>query len=355
MIGIALACILGLAAGFLLLWRIPLCPAVSAGSAPTASVIIPARNEERNLPHLLGSIQDSGILPREVIVVDDASCDGTALVARSAGARVIPSQPLPPGWTGKTWACHQGAAAAADDLLLFLDADTYFEPAGLAKLIASGQTEQHAALSLLPYHVMQRPFEELSLFFNVLMAIGAGGFGAIGNPRLFGQSLLIRRALYQRCGGHAAVRNTILENLAMSSHLEAAGASCVCLGGRGTLNVRMFPDGLAQLCEGWTKAFADGAAAADPVVLGVSIAWLSALCSICISLIYAHGEWRGAFALLYLASVLQVLYFARQVGNYSIVTCLFYPLPLIFYFGVFGQSLYRRAFKRPVQWRGRKI
>jgi 4,4'-diaponeurosporenoate glycosyltransferase len=354
MIWLFLFCALGIPAGFLLLWKIPLCPNAVERHQPV-SIVIPARNEEHNLPQLLGSIPPTAAFPIEVLVVDDASTDRTASVAQQFRATVIPALPLAPGWTGKTWACSQGADAAHHDLLLFLDADTWFDPQGLHRFLASRPANANTAVSILPYHVMHKPYEQLSLFFNLLMAIGAGGFGLIGPPRLFGQSLLIPRSLYRESGGHAAVRRNILENLALASHIRAAGAPCLCFCGRGTLNLRMFPQGLAQLCEGWTKAFADGAAASGPAVLGLSILWLTTLSATFLMLLLAPAPWRFPIAILYLIHAAQVWRFARSVGAYRAITCLLYPIPLLFYFGLFGQSLYLRAFKRKVQWRGRQL
>jgi 4,4'-diaponeurosporenoate glycosyltransferase len=117
--------------GFLLLGRLrPGARAGAAGSPPSLSVIIPARNEEHNLPTLLRSLHSQSLRPGEIIVVDDGSTDRTADTARQLGATVVPSRPLPEGWRGKTWACHQGAQSARGELLLFLDADTWFEPNG---------------------------------------------------------------------------------------------------------------------------------------------------------------------------------------------------------------------------------
>ena len=90
-------------------------------------MIIPARNEAHNLPRLLESLASQSVQPREVIVVDDGSTDDTAEIARRHGAEVLVSKPLPEGWRGKPWACHQGAEAASGDLLCFVDADTCFE------------------------------------------------------------------------------------------------------------------------------------------------------------------------------------------------------------------------------------
>lgn len=351
MIWLLLLCSSGLPAGLALLWRTPFCSLADA-SHPPASILIPARNEERNLPHLLGSIPTPPP-GSEIFVIDDASTDNTAALAQAQGARVLSAPPLEPGWTGKTWACQRGAQAASCDFLLFLDADTWFEPQGLKRLLAHADTR--AAVSVLPYHVMDRRYEQLSLFFNLLMALGAGGFGLLSRPRLFGQSLLIPGQLYNAAGGHAAVRRHILENLALSERVYAAGATCRCFYGRGTLNMRMFPDGLAQLCEGWTKAFADGAAASGPAVLLLSILWLSALCSAFLMLFLSPASWRLVFAAVYLLLALQIYGFAARLGQYRFLTCLLYPLPLCFYFALFGQSLYRHAFHRKVQWRGRQL
>src|SRR5277367_5581948 len=112
MIAPVLLCAAGLAAGFLLIRRVPACPSAQSHDATSLSIVIPARNEEDNLPRLLQSIALSAVRPAEILVVDDASTDDTAPIARSLGAIVITSLPLPEGWTGKAWACHQGAQGA---------------------------------------------------------------------------------------------------------------------------------------------------------------------------------------------------------------------------------------------------
>ncbi len=89
------------------------------------SVIVPARDEAARLPRLLDSLA-ADAQPYEVLVVDDRSTDGTAAVARAAGATVVPAE-RPAGWSGKAYACWAGAQAAQGDLLVFLDADV--EPA----------------------------------------------------------------------------------------------------------------------------------------------------------------------------------------------------------------------------------
>lgn len=356
-LAVLVLCVLGLAVGTLLLRSVPVAPDGKITLSHRISVIIPARNEEKNLHRLLESIQSRQSLELEIIVVDDSSTDATAEVARRAGATVLQGSTLPTGWTGKTWACAQGAESAQGELFLFLDADTWLAPEGLHRYLSAWDevSDQQMALSFLPYHITKAPYEELSLFFNLLMAFGAGGFGAVGKSRLFGQNLLISRELYNACGGHSAVRSHILENLAMAERIEAVGGRCVCLGGHETIHVRMFPEGLAQLCESWKKAFADGAAASDGAVLTISIVWLSALCTVFLLLCFAPWPLRALAAILYLTASAQVFSFARQVGTYSFISVLLYPIPLVFFFGLFGNSILSRALHRQVSWRGRRV
>jgi 4,4'-diaponeurosporenoate glycosyltransferase len=356
MITPALICGLGIPAGFFLIRKIPVCPAARCHQAISLSIVIPARNEEVNLPRLLRSIAESTEHSPQVLVVDDVSTDGTAVVARNFGAIVIPSARLPIGWTGKTWACHQGALHATGDALLFLDADTYFVAGGLDRTIASwlDESDRGLALSLLPYHATKEAYEQLSLFFSILMAAGAGGFGVLASPQLFGQSLFISKDAYFAVGGHAAVRGFILENFRLAQLVRASGARILCVGGRGVLHMRMFPEGFRQMSDSWAKAFTGGAAASGGFVLGSSILWISALWSTALLLVWA-GAGRNYLAVVYMFLALQLAWFARQLGNYRFLTCLLYPLPLAYCCVVFGRSAIHRIVGRKAVWRGREI
>jgi 4,4'-diaponeurosporenoate glycosyltransferase len=194
----------GLFAGLLLLRRVPVLKPRSQAvpSQLRVSVIIPARNEEANLPLLLESLRSSANDRLQVLVVDDGSTDDTAATALRDGATVITSAPLPPGWTGKTWACHQGAAAATGDALFFLDADVRFVDEGYRRIVERfAALPPGAALSILPFHRIQCWYEYLSIFFNIMVAMVAGDFGKLDAPHLFGQLLLVRKEIYQNAGG----------------------------------------------------------------------------------------------------------------------------------------------------------
>jgi 4,4'-diaponeurosporenoate glycosyltransferase len=312
------------------------------GDSTAVSVIIPARNEEHNLPTLLRSLASQPVKPREIIVVDDGSTDRTAELARQLGATVIASQPLPDGWRGKTWACHQGAQAATGGRLLFLDADTWFEPDGLARVL-SGYSG--GAFSAGPYHAVRKPYEDLSLFFNVNMIVGTVPRG------LFGQMLLVDRESYRRVGGHESVKGRILENFWLAEQFRAAGIPVCSECGRGVFSFRMYPNGPRELVEGWTKGFASGAGQTPRGTLLVVVAWMTGLMLPPI-LCLATGDWLW-WGSVYLLCAAQVAWLGRWVGAFRWYTALLYPAPLIFFFAVFARSAIRSG--KSVNWKGREI
>jgi len=331
------------AAGFLLLPRLRPCGDVDRPpSTPSLSLVIPARDEEHNLPTLLQSLARQSVSPREIIVVDDGSTARTAAIAAELGATVLASQPLPDGWRGKTWACHQGARAATGDLLCFVDADTCFEADGLARVLAC---YRGGAFSVGPWHAIRRPYENLSLFFNLNMVAGTVP------DRLFGQMLLVDRESYQRVGGHEAVRGRILENFRLAQQFASAGVRVRSVAGKGAISFRMYPGGLGELVAGWVKGFASGAGQTPRATLCLMVAWMSALATVPFGVLMG-GE-PLAFGPLYLLCAAQVAWFGRRVGAFHWYAALLYPVPLGFFFVVFAWSSLRAG--KAVTWKGREI
>ena len=295
------------------------------------SVIIPARDEEENLPRLLHSIAQQNIAPYEVIVVNDCSRDQTAAIAKEWGAKVIEGAQPSNDWRGKTWACQQGADAAGGALLLFLDADTWLERDALSCITHQFQT---GALSIAPYHCVPTLREQFSAFFHLIMLGGAGP------KNLLGQSLLIDRATYAEVGEHRAVRRRMLENLALGEKLRRASRIRT---GRGALNMRMYPKSWRQLIDGWSKGFANGAAETSPLRLALIIIWLGGC-------ILAPGH-----AATYALMAFQIALLLRCLGNYRLLTALLYPLPLLFFFAVFARSIVRARTATSISWKGRPV
>lgn len=351
--------------GFVLLKRVPVCPHIATGAVPSPalkiSVLIPVRNEEHNIRRLLESLFETTLPPHEVIVVDDGSTDRTAAVARGCGAKVITAPPLPDGWRGKTWACWNGAAAATGDALLFLDADTIVKRAAFERIGAAWRQGYCKVLSLGPYHDIEKPYEELSGIFNLLTFMGMGSFSVFGSPnrpdRLFGPFLLIDREVYDAIGGHESVKGEILEHMSMGRLLRSRDISMQCLGGRGVVHTRMYPDGLRTLIEGWTKAFAEGAAKTHPMILLLTIVWITgamtAFVHFAISPFIASATVSSG--LVYVAYGVSLFWMLRQIGRFSFWSSLLYPILLVTFFAIFGRSLFLRQTGGRVTWKARSI
>lgn len=338
---ILIAAMLAWLVGFIPLGRVRMvCRGTSKTFSPASvSIVIPARDEELNLPVLLGTINAQSVRPLEVIVVDDGSTDRTTDVARQLEATVLPSNPLPEGWRGKTWACQQGANRARGDILLFVDADTWFEKDGLQRILAE---YDGGPLSVGPYHVVQRPYEQLSAFFNLIMTACTIPHG------LFGQMLLVNREIYRRVGGHEAVKSRVLENFFLAEQFAKAGIRPRSVAGKGIFSFRMYPNGIGELVEGWTKGFASGAGRTSRPMLLLIVAWLTGM--ILPTGLLAHPAWAG---LLYLGFAAQLGLLFRQVGAFRWYSALLYPVPLAFYLIVFALSAVR--FGGMVKWKGRSF
>ena len=116
----------------------------------------------------------------------------------------------------------------------------------------------------------------------------------------------------------------------------------------------MYPGGLRQLTEGWTKNFAAGAGSTRLGRLAVIVLWVTCLGSATLAL---DDALRGDIALpvglaLYLAFAAQLMVMFRQVGNFSPLTALAFPIPLVFFGMVFCRSLWRTHVRHSVDLAG---
>jgi len=350
--------------GFLFLFRISSCGgAINRSiSYPSISVIIPSRNEENTLPNLLRSLEGQLSSEDEVIVVDDHSEDRTKAVAEKNGVKLLESLPTPEGWIGKTWACSQGARMASGEILVFLDADTVLEKNGLKNIIET-YVERDGVLSIQPYHKMRNLYEQFSAFLNIVMMAAIGAFTILGNRikpiGLFGPVVAIKRQYYLDSGGHEKVKSEILEDVAFGSELQKKGVEVHCLGGKDTISFRMYPNGIKELINGWSKGFAVGAVKTSIPLLVLIVAWISGSIGTTRNLVEAIAAtnnvqiaiWGG----LYVLFAAQIYWMLVRIGNFKFYTALLFPIPLSFFVLVFTYSFVRIFLARSVKWKGREI
>lgn len=216
------------------------------------TVIIPARNEERNIARAVGSFSQA-----RVIVVDDASEDQTAAIAREFGAEVITAPPVLAGELGKPNACREGARAATSKWLLFVDADTWYRPEMLSSIVGYAEAESLDLVSaFLHQHTVSPPERVLLPYAFALYFCGVSA-RSVNSPDskealANGQCLLVRRSSYEAIGGHGAVAASVIEDVALAALAKLRGLRTRVVRAEDLGSVRMY-DNYFAIRRGFEK------------------------------------------------------------------------------------------------------
>jgi glycosyltransferase involved in cell wall biosynthesis len=261
-------------------------PAVPRAVPQRVAVVLPVRDEAGQVADCLAAVLDQrGVPDLRVVVVDDGSTDGTAeRVPADDRVTLVRATPPAPGWLGKPNACAQGAAAAADaEVLVFLDADVRLMPDAVASAVAVLDETGLDLVSPWPRQLTGTAAERLvqplqQWLWATLLPLRA----AERSPRpslaaANGQFLVVRRAAYDRAGGHGAVRGEVIEDVALLRAVKAAGGAGVVVDGSTLAACRMY-DGWPGVRDGYGKslwsALGGRPAAAVAAAAGLSAVWL---------------------------------------------------------------------------------
>jgi 4,4'-diaponeurosporenoate glycosyltransferase len=319
---------------------------------PSFSVVIPARNEAENLPHLLDSLSKQTQQPQEIIVVDDDSSDGTGDIAEQYGCRVVRLSSKPDEWTGKAWACWNGTAVATSSLIVFLDADVWCEP-DFFKRLTSVWMQYGGLVSVQPTHITRKAYEQLSCFFNIVSVAAAGRKGS------FGPCMICKRAEYMEIGGHEAVKDQVVDDVAMANVFHKRGKQVTPFMGNMLLKFRMYPGGIRDLWEGWTKNMATGASLSSVFSLILLIVWFTGIINCVLAVLFSvvgmEDYLLSTSLLLYGCYGVQIFFLARRVGRFSWTTAVFFPLYFLFFLLLFFASIILTVIAGKVRWKGRPI
>jgi hypothetical protein len=245
-------------------------PHVSKTPNGAVSVIVPARNEEAAIGACLQALRASTDVELEIIIVDDHSTDQTAAIVRAMAEqdpriRLHPAPALPPGWSGKQHACHQGAAQARHPILMFMDCDVSVAPAAVAAmagfLTASGaalvsgfpreRTETLGEALLIPLiHVLLLGYLPIAIMRrSKQVGLGAG----------CGQIMLADAAIYRTTRGHALIRDSWHDGLTLPRAFRRCGHLTDIFDATDLAECRMYR-GLTETWRGLSKNAREGMA-----------------------------------------------------------------------------------------------
>jgi chlorobactene glucosyltransferase len=224
----------------------------SAGQ-PLVSILIPARDEAAVIGHTVRSLLTQSYQNFELIVLDDHSADGTVDEVRRAAQnsprlRIVTGKPLPSGWLGKNWACHQLAQEARGDWLIFTDADVRWAPHALSALVAEMTQTTADLLTVWPTQHSQTWAERLTVPLMALVVLGYLPLPFVHHTpwpvfaAANGQCLAFRRRAYRAIGGHTAVQNEVLEDVILARRVKGHGLRLRMADGAGLVTCRMYQD-----------------------------------------------------------------------------------------------------------------
>jgi chlorobactene glucosyltransferase len=319
---------------------------------PRVSILVPARNEAGNIGPCVRSLLAQRYPDFEVLVLDDHSSDRTwqilsCLAAEDDRLQLFRGQPLPEGWLGKHWACHQLAQRADGQLLLFTDADTRHHPDILEEAVAALQAEGAELLSVLPRQRVVSWGERLVVPLIPWSICAFAPLTLAYRWRLpalsaaVGQFMLFQRQAYEAIGGYEAVKQHIVDDISLARRVKRQGLRWRLANGSRRISCRMYQN-FGQVVEGLSKnlfgVFGYNVAAflfvwswltlvfaGPPLLLLVSLAgWpfppyaeLLALTAISLALllwglVYGQFQFPLYLALLYPITILLAVYLAAR-------------------------------------------
>ena len=352
-------------------------------SNPLVSIIVPARNEERNIRRCVTSLLEQDYPNFEVIVVDDGSTDATPRILEEIardhprGNRLFVLRlrdSLPQGWAGKPHAINSGTKEAHGDWLLFTDADTWHAPDALNYAVHKAIDEQVDLLSLGSRQELPGFWERVMMpmaYLGIMMQYPPRQVNEPSSPVALanGQFILIRRAVYDALGGYARLelRDTLLDDRDLARVVKHQGYRLRMFDGRDLVHVRMYRN-LRETWRGWRKnAFLGSRGGLPFTILSliglpmVSIVpFLLPALAWTLNRLPAFKQRRitsseaGLATLLELAPLLAYRRWVDRELDVPWYYALTHPLAGAIFEGIIAQSAWRVLTHKGVDWSGRR-
>jgi cellulose synthase/poly-beta-1,6-N-acetylglucosamine synthase-like glycosyltransferase len=334
-------------------------PRGDPGTRPSVSVLVPARDEEVNIADALAAILANTHVELDVVVLDDHSADRTPDIVRRIGAtdsrvRLHESAALPAGWSGKQFACHQLAALARCQILLFIDADVRLTPDAISRMAAFLDQSRAGLVSGFPRQLTLSFAERLIIPLIDYVLLGYLPFAGLRWTRLVGfgagcgQLMMARRDAYLVSGGHGAIATSRHDGVTLPRAFRRAGFATDLFDGGDIASCRMYRGG-AEVWNGFVKNATEGMA--GPLALPI---WTIVLLGghVLPWLLLVDGQTHGAGAIAVLLSLGSRIVVALR-NRSSRLGAILLPASILVLLAIQYDAVIRLIRRRPATWRGR--
>jgi chlorobactene glucosyltransferase len=329
--------------------------------SPLVSLLVPALNEEGVIGRCVSNLLAQDYPNIEIIVMDASSIDATAAIVKSFGderIRLQSGRSLDSGWSGKNWACHQLASLAKGEVLCFVDADTTIEPTTVSSAMEMLVRDQAGLVSLLPRSGSTSVAGKILLPMVTHALFGLFPIALIHktrNPMLavaFGPFLMVTREAYDSSGGHAAAPDNIVDDVAMSRNVKAAGFRVRIANGTDLVVTRWY-DEIGEIWNGFSKN-AYGALGNNPW-MGVAVAFV--LTPLLLTPFVRVGLGIAGTDIPDVAVFQVILLLANRamtsnLGKDPLWTTPFHPITVAFWGSTLVHSMLLYATNASISWKG---
>lgn len=349
-------------------------------STPLISVCVPARNEEVNIERVLSTIRDQSYPNIELLVLDDFSTDATPHIIKRfrqenpETVTVVPPSEKPGGWLGKPWACQQLADHANGQYLLFVDADTALRPDMVQQALNAFSTHNLDMLTVWPEQELGSFWEKTVvplIYYALVTFLPAvyvhrsprwlpafmGGQFATKFAAACGQCIGFTREAYDVTGGHTAVKDEVVEDVALAKRAKENGLTLRMFTGIDSISCRMYRSE-KEMFNGLRKNFFAGFERSLPLFLMMGLVHL--IVFVLPFFVFPYAIFLSSPALLFVSAgsitfILLHRFILAIWFRWNPIYGFMHPLGVLWYqrLGLYSVLDYMRG--RKVLWKGREV
>lgn len=329
-------------------------------NTPLISVLIPARNEEKNIEEVIRSVMNQTSLPLECLVLDDHSTDETStILTRLVGEfpllKMIKGKQLKKGWLGKSYACHQLTKQAKGDWYLFLDADARLEKNALEELIPYLNQQQTGIISGFPKQVVGTLAEKLvvpMMMVVIMFHLPIKFITYSADPKFsaaHGGFIAFEKHSYRESGGHEAIKTSIIDDMALFKRQKKLGYPATLLKVDDWVSMRMY-DSFKSVYYGYQKNMFAGVGRRASILITVMFYYFALFI---LPFFFMSQDNLLLIALIYFTGVFTKM-LIDVTNKISVWISLMMPLSVILFIFIGFVSMLKSLTGKGYEWKGRR-